>query len=167
MTDRAQRGAIGFAEKLLELLDEGRYTATYKFAVLLALIDVCLERTQASGSPPDMVTTRQLAEKIVDLYWPHTVPFVDRGSPKVLKQNTTGQAEIVSAIMRFRARRAPDPHAPRSQARLAARQEYERLVDRIEWKLSRCRCPGCRSWDRRSAGSSTRSTGTSGSTSAR
>src|SRR5207245_3715294 len=29
-----QRGAIGFAERVLELLDEGRYTATYKYAVL-------------------------------------------------------------------------------------------------------------------------------------
>ena len=26
--DADQRGAIGFAEKVLELLDEGRYTAT-------------------------------------------------------------------------------------------------------------------------------------------
>jgi hypothetical protein len=28
-----QRDAIGFAEKVLKLLDEGRYTATYKYAV--------------------------------------------------------------------------------------------------------------------------------------
>ena len=70
-----QRGAIGFAEKVLELLDEGRYTATYKYAVLLGLIDVCLEQTQSSGAPPEMVTTRQLADKIVELYWPQTVPF--------------------------------------------------------------------------------------------
>lgn len=34
--DTDQRGAIGFAEKVLELLDEGRYTATNKFALLLA-----------------------------------------------------------------------------------------------------------------------------------
>jgi hypothetical protein len=53
-----QRDAIGFAEKVLELLDEGRYTATYKYAVLLALIDLCLEGTQASGAPPAIVTTR-------------------------------------------------------------------------------------------------------------
>ena len=75
MTGTDQRGAIGFAEKVLELLDEGRYTATYKYAVLLALIDVCLERTQTSGAPPDSVTTRQLADKVVEIYWPHTVPF--------------------------------------------------------------------------------------------
>ena len=46
-----ERGAIAFDEKVLELLDEGRYTATYKYAVLLALMDLCLERTQASGTP--------------------------------------------------------------------------------------------------------------------
>ena len=61
-----QRGAIGFAEQVLELLDEGRYTATYKYAVLLALLDVCLEHTQSSGAPPEMVATRQLADKIVE-----------------------------------------------------------------------------------------------------
>ena len=33
-------GPIAFAERLLSLLDEGRFTATYKFAVLLALIDL-------------------------------------------------------------------------------------------------------------------------------
>ena len=80
VTDADQRGAIGFAEKVLELLDEGRYTATYKYAVLLALIDVCLEHTQSSGAPPEMVTTRQLADKIVELYWPHTVPFAGVGT---------------------------------------------------------------------------------------
>ena len=40
-----ERGAIVFAEKVLEPLDEGRHTATYKRAVLLALMDLCLERT--------------------------------------------------------------------------------------------------------------------------
>ena len=76
-----QRDAIGFAEKVLELLDEGRYTATYKYAVLMALIDLCLEGTQRSGAPPEMVTTRQLADKIVEIYWPHTMPFASRAQP--------------------------------------------------------------------------------------
>jgi len=58
VTTRDQGGAIGFAEKVLELLEDGRFTATYKYAVLLALMDVCLERTQASGAPPDTFTTR-------------------------------------------------------------------------------------------------------------
>jgi len=130
-----QRDAIGFAEKVLELLDEGRYTATYKYAVLLALIDLCLEGTQTSGAPPAMVTTRQLADKIVELYWPHTAPFASRASARILSQNTRGQAEIVSAILGFRSRHAPDASAPRWHARLAAPAAYERLVRTVEWKL--------------------------------
>jgi 5-methylcytosine-specific restriction endonuclease McrA len=130
-----QRDAIGFAEKVLELLDEGRYTATYKYAVLLVLIDLCLEGTQASGAPPEMVTTRQLADKIVELYWSHTVPFASRAPARILSQNTRGQAEIVSAIIEFRSRHAPDANAPRSHARLAAPAAYERLVRTVEWKL--------------------------------
>jgi hypothetical protein len=35
VTQAGDRGAIGFAEKVLELLEEGRYTPTYKYAVLL------------------------------------------------------------------------------------------------------------------------------------
>jgi hypothetical protein len=135
VTDADERGAIGFAEKVLELLDEGRYTATYKYAVLLALMDVCLERTESSGAPPEMLTTRQLADKIVELYWPHSVPFASLVPVAVLKQNTTGQAEIISAIMRFRARHASDPSVPRWESRMGAPEAYEGLVRRVEWKL--------------------------------
>jgi 5-methylcytosine-specific restriction endonuclease McrA len=133
--DAGQSGPIGFAEKVLELLDEGRYTATYKYAVLLALIDLCLELTQSSGAPPEMVTTRQLADKIVELYWPHSIPFAGLAPAAVLRQNTAGQAEIISAIMQFRAKHASDPSVPRWESRMRAPEAYERLVSRIEWKL--------------------------------
>ena len=135
MTGPDERGAIGFAEKILELLDEGRYTATYKYAVLLALIDVCLERTQASGAPPEMVTTRQLAEKIVEIYWPHTMPYVSPSVSTILKQNLSGQAEILTLIQRFREHHAPEPSVPQWQSRIAAPKHYARLVRDVEWKL--------------------------------
>ena len=38
------RAAIGLAEKVLAILDEGDFAATYKYALLLGLIDVCLEK---------------------------------------------------------------------------------------------------------------------------
>jgi hypothetical protein len=129
------RSAIAFAERVLELLDEGRYTATYKYAVLLALIDVCLERTQTSGAPPQAITTRQMAEKIVEIYWPHSIPFAGQAPPNLLRQNAGGQAEIVTAIVRFRSKCTPDPSVPRWQSRLAAPKAYDRLVRQIEWKL--------------------------------
>ena len=130
-----QRDAIGFAEKVLELLDEGRYTATYKYAVLLALIDLCLEGTQASGAPPAMVTTRQVADKIVEIYWSHTVSFASRTEALILRQNARGQAEILSAILQFRSRHAMDASVPRWEARRAAPAAYEGLVKTVEWKL--------------------------------
>jgi len=135
MTNVDHRSAIGFAEKVLELLDEGRYTATYKYAVLLALIDLCLECTQSSGAPPAMVTTRQLAEKVVEMYWPHTAPFASLSATSVLKQNQTGQAEIISDITRFRERHAADPSVPRWESRMHAPEAYEKLVRTVEWKL--------------------------------
>jgi hypothetical protein len=101
----------------------------------VALIDLCLERTQASGAPPDVLTTRQVADKIVEIYWAHTLPFVGQAPPHVLRQNTGGQAEIVSAIARFRQHYTPDPSVPRWEARLAAPEAFARLVTRVEWKL--------------------------------
>ncbi len=126
--------AILFAEKVLALLDEGRFTATYKYAVLLGLMDLCLEQTSRSGEAPAFVTTAQLAERVVNLYWPHTAPF-GAAHAAVLRQNTMGQAEIVSIIRRFRDRHLPDPHAPLARARAASPAAFESMVRSVEWKL--------------------------------
>jgi hypothetical protein len=67
--------SLALAERILELLGQGRFTATYKYAVLLALLDLCLENVARDGAAPDLLTTRQLAVKIVELYWPHTRPW--------------------------------------------------------------------------------------------
>ncbi len=128
------RGAIAFAEKLLTVLDQGRLTATYKLAVLLGLMDLCLEHSSRSGAAPASVSTRDLAEKVVELYWPHTRAFGDE-QPRVLRQTAGGQAEIVTAIERFRARYAPDPSATLARARAHAPEAFERLVRTVDWKL--------------------------------
>jgi diadenosine tetraphosphate (Ap4A) HIT family hydrolase len=125
--------AAGFGERVLQLLDEGRFTATYKFAVLLGLTELCIE--QGTSSSPPAFTTRQLAEKVLQLYWPQTAPYQGQAGARVLAQNRGGQAEIVSLIQRFRERHAPDPSAPLSRARLNARQRYDQLLDAVEWKL--------------------------------
>lgn len=65
----AANDLVAFAERVLALLDQGTFVATYKYAVLLALMDLCPEGTQRDGAAPDCVTTRQLAEKVVELYW--------------------------------------------------------------------------------------------------
>lgn len=147
-----ERGPIALAEKILALLDEGRFTATYKYAVLLALMDVCLENTSATGAAPEMITTRQLAEAVVDIYWPHTAPFRIAPSPKVLLQNAgrrESQAEIIRAIAVFRHRSAPDPSTPLLRARTGARAAFERLLRTVEWKLIEMPLPRLQRFGRR------------------
>ena len=42
----------GFAERLLEVIDSGRRTATYKLALLIALLDLCARHSDAGGRAP-------------------------------------------------------------------------------------------------------------------
>lgn len=131
--------ALRLAERLIQLLDRGGFTATYKYAVLVALMDLCMELTSATGLPPDLITTRQLAEKVIELYWLHCAPYdSERG---VLRQNTgkgDTQAEIIRHILQFRREVDADPAASLSLSRAraaAAPGAFERLVRVVEWKL--------------------------------
>lgn len=135
------RGAIAFAEKLMTVLAYGRKTATYKLAVVLGLIDLCHEQSSSTGRAPRRVRVAQLAEKVIELYWPHTAVF-DAGSGAVLKQNAGGrQAEILQLIRRFRDEDVRDPSASRTRSRLCAPEAYEKLVREVEWKLAEMPLP--------------------------
>jgi hypothetical protein len=128
-------GPIAFAQNVLQLLDRGGFVATYKYAVLLGLIDLCLEGTSGTGEAPHMVTTRQLAEKVLELYWPQTRPFEARGmTSTVLRQNTGSQAKIISDILRFK-ERLQVPETSIAMARREKRRAFEKLLDSIEWTL--------------------------------
>jgi hypothetical protein len=131
--------AIAFGEKLLQLLDQGAFTATYKYAVLVGLIDLCLENTSRCGEPATVLTTRQLAEKVIELYWPHTRPYpVLPADQPVLRQNRGqpgSQAEILRAIQTLRGHLEGDDTAPLFRVRQALGSRFERLVRTVEWKL--------------------------------
>jgi 5-methylcytosine-specific restriction endonuclease McrA len=124
------RGAIAFAEQLLTVLERGGFVATYKYAVILGLMELCLEDSTRSGAAPSSVTTPQLAEKVVELYWPQARAFRER----ILLQNSGKQAGILSQIVRFQGSLA-DPTVPLARARTLAPQGYERLLRAVEWIL--------------------------------
>jgi hypothetical protein len=54
--------SVGFAERLLEVIDSGRRTATYKLALLIALLDLCARHSDAAGRAPRQLYTRDIAE---------------------------------------------------------------------------------------------------------
>lgn len=66
---------IAFAQKLMTLLEQGSFSTSYKYALLLALIDCCAEYAGDDGLAPTSVTTRQIAEKVLALYWQQSAPF--------------------------------------------------------------------------------------------
>jgi hypothetical protein len=86
---------IQFLSKVQRLISDGSFVASYKFALLLALADLAVERgDDTTESLP--LDTLDLAEKFVELYWRQVLPWVPAhaGTPGRLAQ-ATGQATAV------------------------------------------------------------------------
>jgi 5-methylcytosine-specific restriction endonuclease McrA len=133
---------VEVVERVLTLLQDGSFTTTYKHAVLLALMDLCLSGTTAKGMPPQSVTTRQLAERVIELYWPQTRPWGP--DAPVLVQNAgvrrdgSGRALILRRVGEFRRaalQRGQEGSSSIVRARLMLREPYAKLVDDVEWTL--------------------------------
>lgn len=137
-SSRDSPDTVGFAEKLLALLDSGARVTSYKFATLLALIDCCLEYAGGDGLAPTSITTHQLAEKVLELYWPQAdvfVPGTAAAAPVVLRQSNTGRAEMITLIRRAReGMRGPRAHTL-ARFRSGDPDGYAALVAAVEWKL--------------------------------
>jgi 5-methylcytosine-specific restriction endonuclease McrA len=129
-------GTVGLAERLLGLLDQAAVSTTYKYALLLALIDTSLERTDEVGIPPDRIEVRNLAEQVLSLYWPHTDPYPETG--EILRQSGTGQAELLTQIRRFR---SFDLVARSTMAAARYLPGFDRLVASTAWKLAEMPLP--------------------------
>jgi hypothetical protein len=66
---------VQFLFDVQRLISDGSFVATYKFALLLALADLAVERgDDTTESLP--LDTRDLAEKFVELYWRQVLPWV-------------------------------------------------------------------------------------------
>ena len=133
---------VQFLRNIQRLLGEGLFVATYKYALLLALADICVEHGDDSGCPL-VVPTTLIAEKFISYYWRQTLPYVARAtthpSSLVLRQNTGKPAAVVRLVEN--ARNCIEP----SLLKCASRHEREwtRLVLRVDavirrmplWKL--------------------------------
>ena len=99
----AERGDCAFQVEFLKnlqyLLTSGGFVATYKFALLHAIADLCVERDAA----PDgtlVLTVDQLASKFIELYWRQVQDFPLQGSAResVLRQSAGKQAAVVNTL---------------------------------------------------------------------
>ncbi|GGY59432.1 HNH endonuclease [Pseudoduganella albidiflava] len=95
---------IAFLRSLQRLLNDGDFTSTYKYALLMALAELSVELGDDSGAPLD-VPLRKIAEKFALYYWPQSAPFTATGIPGetvILSQNLGKQAAIVGHLVELR-----------------------------------------------------------------
>ena len=104
MTIPTAEEQLKFLTNIQRLLAEGQFTATYKYALLLALADIAVEIGVDSGGPVE-VPTNLIAEKYIHYYWRQSIPYLPRTAPsagQVLRQNTDRQAAIIRQLIEAR-----------------------------------------------------------------
>lgn len=89
---------LKFLQKMQRLLDEGQFTSTYKFALLIALSDLAVELGDETSAPLEL-DSQVIAEKFIQLYWRQAIPFpLYGGGGEILSQNTGQQAAVINRI---------------------------------------------------------------------
>ena len=127
------RDAIALAERVLGILDEGGFSATYKFALFTAILDLCIEKKFIKGVVPETLTTRDIAERVVELYWDHATPY--KGTETLRQGGGRGQqAGILSLIVEAREGWAQSGTDTLYRAQ-AHKSQFDTLVCEVEWKL--------------------------------
>lgn len=122
-----------FAERLLQVIDEGQRTATYKLALLLALLDAAADQADAVGRPPGTIHTRVLAEHVLRYYLPQARRyFAGSGDLIALRQITNQRSVILGAVVRLHLQ--ADRYRCRTVQAIRARipDEYATCLDEVE-----------------------------------
>lgn len=94
---------VRFLTNLQRLLAEGLFTATYKYALLAALADLCVEHGNDSGDPL-ILSFFSIAEKLAEYYWRHATPYAVGEQVLVLRQSSGTQARILHLVAKARER---------------------------------------------------------------
>lgn len=90
---------VQFLQNIQRLLSDGRMVASYKFALLRALSDLAVRKGDDTGAPLRL-STREIAEVFIELYWRQVKPFCRAGDSKGLElsQNTGKRAGILRLV---------------------------------------------------------------------
>ena len=93
---------LKFLKNIQLILQSGSFSSTYKFALLISLSRLAIEKGEDSGESLSLEYT-DIAEKFIELYWKQAVPYIfnDEGQ-LILNQNNGKQAAIVNRIIEHR-----------------------------------------------------------------
>jgi len=93
---------LKFLKNIQLILQSGSFSSTYKFALLISLSRLAIEKGEDSGEQLALEYS-DIAEKFIELYWKQAVPYTfnDEGH-LILNQNNGKQAAIVNRIIELR-----------------------------------------------------------------
>ncbi len=114
---------IAFAQRVLALLDGGRRVSTYKLAVLLSLMDCA---TLGLIGNDDVLKLKDLADRVVGLYWPQVRPAPATG--ELLRQSEQSRAAAVDHVVALRDAASQLGARTLGQAELMLPEAYENCV---------------------------------------
>jgi hypothetical protein len=120
MTPVTAEAQLEFLRNIQRVLSDGRFTATYKYALIYALADLCVSKGDDTGEPLTL-STRDIAERFLALYERQSIDFP--GTDHVLLQNHGRQAAIVNYIREARAQYS---------ARSRELRRHQALISRID-----------------------------------
>src|SRR3712207_4420034 len=83
---------LDFLNKLQRILHEGLFVASYKFALVLALAELAVEKAPAADATLS-IPLKELSDRFISLYWHQTAPFAGN---LVLAQSTGRQAAAIT-----------------------------------------------------------------------
>ena len=109
---------IRFIANIERILSEGSFVATYKYALLVALVELAIERGDDSNRELAL-PIHDIADKFAELYWRQAAPYeADGGSGPglVLHQNQGKQASAISRLVEVARRVAGKPVDARRSA---------------------------------------------------
>jgi hypothetical protein len=119
---------VRFLQQIQRVLGEGSFVASYKFALLHALADLCVVHGDDTDSPLRL-ETRMISEAMIELYWRQTLPFASASdqTTQVLRQNAGRQAGIVKRLAEAR-----ESHGRSLQRLKTDREAWNRLVGHVD-----------------------------------
>lgn len=135
---------VRFIANIERILSEGSFVATYKYALLVALVELAIERGDDSNREL-VLSIRDIADKFAELYWRQAAPYEATGVSGpgfVLHQNTGRQAGAITRLARLRDE-LKGSRSTLAEARRTA--DWKRLVGQMQtllktmplWRLQR------------------------------
>ncbi len=117
---------LQFLHKLQRLLSEGKFSSTYKFALLIAIADLSVIKGDETGNSIT-IEVSEIAEQFIRIYWKQVVLYPEKeGKGSVLFQNRDRQAAVVNEI-----RCIYEKNSGSIVRLFKNKEQYKRLVSKV------------------------------------